>query len=368
MQYRRLGRTGLKVSAVGFGTIKLPQVDEKTAVETVRRALDLGVNFIDTARNYKDSERKIGLALRGFPREKVVVATKTVARTAKEAQVDLETSLHELQTDYVDLYQLHSVSDKNAYERVLAPGGAYEALLKAKEEGKIRHIGITMHRAIPTMRKAIESGLFETIMVAYSPLDQEGVERERILNLAREHDMGVIVMKPLSGGHLCTRERGPDEPPWRDPVVYGTLRFILSHPAVSSVIPGMKWPREVEENVPAADEPPMTEEERDALIREIGRLGKSYRYGQVCLRCEYCQPCPAGIRIPDFFRAFDMWREYPQEVRHLGLELYRALDPKPSACLDCGECEEKCPAGLPIRERLGEIMLTFEEALKSPAT
>lgn len=361
MRYRDLGRTGLSVSVIGFGAIKLPDVEVGMAVDAVRRAIDLGINFIDTARNYGDSERKIGKAIKGF-RERLVIATKTVARTARGAMDDLETSLRELDTDYIDLYQLHSVSDPKTYEQVMSPGGAYEALVEAKEKGKVRHIGITMHRALDTMKEAIESGLFETIMVAYSPLDQEGVGKD-IIPLAYKHGMGVIVMKPLSGGQLCLRSNpSPYDPPSRDEIVFESLRYIISNTMVSTVIPGMTCVREVEENVPVGDAPlPMSDEEKRRLMEAIGRLGKRFRYGQVCLRCGYCLPCEQGIRIPDVFRAYDMWRYYPEELRHMGVELYRSLYPLPDSCLECGRCEERCPAGLPIRKRLKEVVAAFKE-------
>jgi predicted aldo/keto reductase-like oxidoreductase len=360
MRYRRLGKTNLSVSVIGFGAIKLPHVDLQTAIEAIRKAVELGINFIDTARGYGDSETKIGKAINGI-RDKVIIATKTVARDAEGARRDLEKSLRELSVDYIDLYQLHSVSDEETYEQVMSIGGAYEALLKAKDEGKVRHIGITMHRALETMKKAIESDCFETIMLAYSPLDQEGVRKE-IIPMAYEHDMGIIIMKPLSGGQLRSRiNPSPTDPPEKDEIVFESLRFIISNEMISTVIPGMTCVREVVENAWVGDAPlPMSESEKRKLMEAIGNLRKQFRYGQACLRCEYCMPCPQGIRIPDVFLAYDMWSGYPENLRHLGIQLYMSLDVKPNACVECGECEEKCPAGLPIRQRLKEVMKELE--------
>lgn len=363
MRYRRLGKTELSVSVIGFGAIKLPQVDAETAVEAIRRAVDLGINFIDTARGYGDSERKIGMAIKGI-RDSVIIATKTAARTANEAMRELETSLKELGTDYIDLYQLHSVSDQETYDQVMSEGGAYEALLRAKEKGLVRHIGVTMHRAIETMKQAITSNCFETIMLAYSPLDQECVGKE-IIPLAHKHDMGIIIMKPLSGGQLRSRiNPSPNDPPQKDEVVFESLRFIISNEMVSTVIPGMTCAREVIENAWVGDAPlPMTEDERRKLMEMIGRLQKSYRYGQVCLRCGYCLPCTQGIRIPDVFLAYDMWYGYPENLRHMGIDLFMSLEVKPNECVECGECEKKCPAGLPIRQRLKEVAEELERAI-----
>ncbi|MCD6537294.1 aldo/keto reductase [Candidatus Bathyarchaeota archaeon] len=197
IRYRMLGKTGLKVSVIGLGTIKFPQIDSRQASKVVNRALDLGINFIDTARNYGDSERKIGLAIRGR-REECYIATKTASRTCEGAMRDLETSLRKLQTDYIDLWQLHNVCNMKKWREVTAPGGALEAAKEAKEEGKIRHIGITFHRDLNVMREAIKSGDFETMMVLYNPLDEENTGRE-IIPLAQRYNIGVIAMKPFLG-------------------------------------------------------------------------------------------------------------------------------------------------------------------------
>ncbi|KYH39892.1 MAG: aldo/keto reductase [Candidatus Bathyarchaeota archaeon B63] len=371
MHYRTLGKTGLKVSVIGFGTIKFPQIDPKQASEAINRALDLGINFIDTARNYGDSERKIGLAIRGR-REECYIATKTSSRTYEGAMRDLETSLKELQTDYIDLWQLHNICDMKRWREVTAPGGALEAAREAKEEGKVRHIGISSHRALDVMKEAIRCGDFETIMVLYNPLDEENTGHE-IIPLAQRHNIGVIAMKPLSGGTLALplsdeeRERNHRSSggEWFDPIVRGCLRFIISNPAVSTVIPGMRFTWEVEENVKSADMPPMTQEEKDALIRGIGKLRKTYKYSQECLRCGYClDACPQNIQIPEVFRAVYVYRAYPEETRYMGLEIYQSLAVSPEECIECRSCVERCPAGIEIPERLKEAAEFFKEVIR----
>lgn len=354
MQYRLLGKTGLRLSCVSFGAIKLPMATPEEAAAALNRALDLGMNFVDTARNYRDSEEKIGRAI-GRRRREFHLATKTTARDGKNALRDLDTSLRSLKTDRLDLYQLHSVSDLQSWEQVTAKGGALEALKKAKAQGKLDHIGITIHRDHRAMRKAIESGEFETIMLAYSPIDSENVGPE-ILPLAKAKGMGVIVMKGLSGGQLARpAPQGTDrtEP---DDIVAGSLRWILSNEAVSCVIPGMTRLREVEENAATGDlTPSMTPAEKSALMKKIGGLNKPFRYGQVCLRCGYCQPCPQGIDVPAAFRAFDMARDYPDPLKSLGRELYDSLHPKLDVCTECEQCMEKCPAGIHIPEKLKKV-------------
>ena len=353
MQKRRLGRTGLDVSIIGFGAIKLPGVLKDNAVEIINRSLDRGINYIDTARNYGDSEEKIGLVLKER-RSECFIASKTTARDADGLMADVETGLRNLQTDKIDVYQLHTVSDGDTYCQVMARGGALTGANRARAQGKIDHIGITVHRDLNTMKAAIKSDEFETIMIAYSPLDQEGVGEE-ILPMAREQDMGVIIMKPLSGGLLCLpeHEREKSRP---DPIASGSLRFIVSNENVTMAIPGMTKIREVEENAAAGAMTRMSEDDTAELLRYIGMLRKEFRYGQVCLRCGYCQPCPQGIAIPTAFRALDMYRNYPGNLKHLGSELYASLEVGADACEECRQCMEKCPAGLNIPEKLKEVV------------
>lgn len=280
MQYRIHGRTGLKVSVVGFGGIKLPNISFEEAVRILKRALDLGVNFIDTARNYRDSEKKIGAAIKGR-RDECYIATKTSTRDYAGALKDIKRSLKELDVGYIDLIQLHTVSDRKAYDAVMKPGGALEAAKEAKRRGWARHIGVTCHRDLGVMEDLIESGEFESIMVAYSPVDEENVAD--VIKLAGEKGMGVIAMKPLCGGDLTLpqslKTRGPDQ------VVVGSLRWILSNKSVSTVIPGMQSMRDVEEDVPVGDlNLEMTDGEKKNVVslmeRLIGEFGKSFRYGR----------------------------------------------------------------------------------------
>jgi len=364
VRYKVLGKTGLKVSVIGFGAIKLPNVPIVEAVKILNRALDLRINFIDTARGYGDSETKIGIALKDR-RDEFYIATKTRERSADGAFKDIERSLKELRTDYIDVYQLHAVNTRDEFEKVMSSGGALEALKRARQKGLIGHVGITVHRNMDVVRMAIESGEFETIMLAYNPLDPEGVEREGILKLAKEHGLGTIIMKPLSGGQLVLPETEAGKRVGNDPIVRGCLRFILSNQYVDTVIPGIQRMEELEEDASVADMPmPMSEEEKRELFAMIGKLGKSFRYGQVCLRCGYCLPCPQGIEIPEVFRAYESYTGYPDPVKEVGLEIYATLRVKPDACVECRTCVTKCPAGINIPDRLREAARVLEEALR----
>jgi len=352
LDYRVLGSTGLRVSRLGFGCIKFSKCPEADVAAALRRALDLGINFFDTARAYGTSEEMIGRAI-ASRRGEFVLATKSHGRTAQGLAADLETSLRNLRTDHVDILFLHTVSDAETYEKVMGPGGGYEAAVRAKEQGKVGHIGVSIHRDLATMRRAIESGAFEVLMAAYSPLDQEGAGA--LLPVARQHGLGTVIMKPLSGGQLVSPP-GPDgRAPSPDPVVSGALRWVISNPAADSVIPGMVSARQVEENVAAVERGPLSEAERDEVVAVVASLKKSYRYGQTCLRCGYCQPCPNGINIPAIFQAADMAREYPDNLKHMGRDLYAAQERTAADCEECGRCMEHCPAKLDIPRRLREV-------------
>ncbi len=362
MRYKQLGRTGIKASVIGYGGIKLPLLSQEVANATLERALDLGVNLIDTARNYRDSERKIGIATRGR-RDDFYIATKTSQRTAQGAGMELRTSLKELGMDRIDLWQLHTVSDPGAYQQVTAPGGALEAMRWAQEEGLVDHVGITIHRDLGVMKLAIDSGEFETIMLAYSIIDQEHVGAE-ILPLCGKNKIGVIVMKPLCGGALVMPRAQGEPKPERDPIVRANLRHIISNRWVSTAIPGIQSVQEVEENCAVGRSiRPLSPRSRRRLLRLIGSFGASFRYGQRCLRCGYCLPCPNGIAIPDIFRALDEYQGYPGNVKQIGLETYRSLKVKPDACKECRRCVRRCPGGIDIPAKLKQARMVLEQAV-----
>lgn len=361
MQKRPLGKTGLEVSVLGFGAIKLPNISPDEAFGALNRALDLGMNFIDTARAYKESESLIGAAV-SHRRDEYVLATKTGARDAGGLREHLETSLRNLRTDHVDLYQLHTVSTRAEWERVTAPGGALEEARRAQQEGLVGHIGITIHREYTVMREAVKSGAFATIMLAYSPLDQEGTAAE-IMPMAHDHDMGVIIMKPLSGGLLAyekdRRRPGLGGP---DAIVAEALRFIIANPAVTCAIPGIAGVQEVEENIAVVENHgPLSEAEYDELLHHVGSLERDFRYGQVCLRCGYCLPCPQDLEIPEIFRVADMKRAYADDLKYLADEAWQNIANGPEKCKGCGACMAKCPAGVDIIKRLKECAALFTE-------
>ncbi len=336
--YRVLGRTGIEVSVLGFGGIPIRTLNLNEAVKVVRRAYEIGVNFYDTARNYGDSERKIGFALKDV-RDRVYIATKTASRTYEEAKKDLEISLRELCTDYIDLWQLHGVNDFETLNRVMSPNGALTALKDAKEDGKVRFIGITGHR-IDVLLKAIETGEFDTVQFPFNYLSTEP-ERE-LIPRAKELNIGMIVMKPIAGGELSSAS--------------AALKYVVQHP-ISVVIPGMRTIEEVEANAKAVfEEVKLTDDELRIIEEDRRKLDKVF-----CRGCMYCMPCPQGIPISQILRINSIIRR--AGVTSWVKEIYRKAREMLSKCTRCRQCEEKCPYNLKIPELLIEKFNWLESYL-----
>lgn len=330
MRRRRLSRTGLEVTQIGFGGIPIDKRSRREAEETVQRAIDLGINFFDTARAYGTSEEKIGSVLsRG--RYSVHLATKTYQRDRSGALSDIDRSLKNLRVERIDLYQLHQVDDEETLRRVLAPRGALAGLKEAQRVGKIDWIGVTGHRP-DVLCKAIETGEFDTVQAPLNIVDHYIFDTEKtLLPLARRLQVGIIAMKPLAGGLLKETSRA--------------LRFVLDREA-DVVIPGLGSPSEVEEAVAVGSSfRPLSALEMRRLLNEAKELGREF-----CRQCGYCLPCPAGIEIPAIFRLEGHYDRYgaTEEARRN----YRTLARSTNECTECGECESRCPYRLPIREKL----------------
>ena len=333
MQYTTLGKTGLHISRLGFGGIPIQKVDAQKTRELMEELVRQGVNYIDTARGYTVSEAYLGEALCGI-RDKFVVATKSMARTKEAMARDIDISLENLKTDYIDLYQVHNPSLADL-DTVCAPGGALEALLEAKAEGKIGHIGVTAH-----LEKVFEYALtldwVETIMFPYNIVETHG---EALMQKAKEKNVGFIAMKPLAGGALEN--------------AHLALRFIAQNEDVSVVIPGMYDVREIHENVAAsASKEPLTAQELEEIKKIRDELGT-----QFCRRCNYCQPCTAGINISGIFILEGYLRRYG--LGDWAKQRYAAFANKAGDCIGCGVCESRCPYQLPIRDMLARCKEGF---------
>ena len=326
MKYTTLGKTGLKISRMGFGGIPIQRIDAEGTKKLMKQLAEEGVNYIDTARGYTVSEEYLGYALEGI-RDKFVIATKSMARTREAMAADIEKSLGNLRTNHIDLYQVHNPSMEQL-DQVIGEGGALEALIEAKAAGKIGHIGLTAH-STAVFERALELDWVETIMFPYNIVEQQGAE---LIRKCAEKNIGFIDMKPLAGGAI------------EDGTL--ALRYVCSNPDVTVVIPGMAEIRELDENMAAcSDSTPLTEEELKKMEEVRAQLGNDF-----CRRCNYCAPCTVGINIPSVFLFAGYLQRY--DLADWAKERYSTLKVKASACIGCGKCEPRCPYHLPIREKL----------------
>ena len=333
MRYRVLGKTGLNISAMGFGGIPIQRIDSEGTKVLMHRLHQEGVNYIDTARGYTVSEEYLGYALEGI-RQHFVLATKSMARDKAGMEQDVETSLRNLRTDYIDLYQFHNPSLAN-FDQIVAPGGALEALQEAKAAGKIGHIGITMHD-LKVFERALECEWVETIMFPYNIVETHAQE---LIDKCAEKNIGFVCMKPLAGGALENATLA--------------IRFVCANENISVVIPGMADVCELEQNLAAAnDESPLTAQELSAMQKIRDELGTNF-----CRRCNYCQPCTAGVNISGAFLFEGYYNRYGLQEWAKGR--YLAMPKTASDCVDCGLCEERCPYHLPIREMLKNVAKVF---------
>lgn len=333
MEYRILGKTGLKVSLLGFGGIPIQRIDAAGTKELMLKMKASGMNYIDTARGYTVSESYLGEALEGI-RDSFVLATKSMARSKEAMAADIETSLSNLRTDYIDLYQCHNPTLAQL-EQICAPGGALEALEEAHLAGKVGHLGITAH-SIEVFERALELSWVETIMFPYNFVETQG---ETLIARCCEKKIGFIVMKPLAGGAIEDASLA--------------LRYICANPDVSVIIPGMAELRELEQNLSVVSgASPLSDEENekiDTLRKELGT--------QFCRRCNYCAPCTVGIPIPNVFTFESYLSRYG--LADWASSRYAVLPHKASECIDCGLCETRCPYSLPIREMLKKAAMEF---------
>ena len=334
MNYAVLGRTGQKAAAISFGGIPIQRADAANTKAVVDALEAHGINYIDTARGYTVSEEYLGAALEGR-RDKFILATKSMARTAPAMAADVDTSLRNLRTGYIDLYQIHNLPEREI-EQVFSPGGAWEALAAARDAGKIGHIGVTTHSA-DAMRVLVEryADRLETVMFPFNIVENQGVET---LRLARERGMGTIAMKPLAGGNL------------EDYAL--ALRYIAAAGVCDISIPGMGSPEEVDRNASVELSAPLTAEELSACEAIRRELGEHF-----CRRCGYCAPCTVGIDIPSNFLMANYTRKYGLADWARGR--YEGLAHHASECVKCGACEKRCPYDLPIRQMLEGVAQVF---------
>ena len=334
MKQITLGKTGITVPQNAFGALPIQRISRDEAVRLLRKAYDGGMRFFDTARAYSDSETKLGAAFAGM-RDRIYIASKTQAKTPEDFWKDLETSLRELRTDYLDLYQFHCV------KQCWRPGdgtGMYECMLEAKAQGKIRHIGVTAH-LVGVAEELIASGLYETLQFPLSYLSSE--RDQALVRACEEADMGFIAMKGLAGGLLNNAE--------------ACMAFMLQRKALP--IWGVQRESELRQWLSFFEREPELTPELEAVI-EADRKSLA---GEFCRGCGYCMPCTVGITINQCARMSQMVRRAPSAAwlnEHWQAEMAKIDD-----CVECGLCMSRCPYGLEIPTLLRKNLADYRSIL-----
>ncbi|MCL6459394.1 MAG: aldo/keto reductase [Gorillibacterium sp.] len=374
MQYREYGKTGIQISTLGFGAMRLPQksidgkmiYDHEEGVRVIQRAFELGVNYVDTAPYYcdKESEIIVGKAIKGW-RDKVYLSTKNPIEddSGLHYRERLESSLKKLDTDYIDFYHMWGITLETFENKIDVKDGPLAAAFKAKEEGLIRHISFSFHDKPENLFKLIDTGYFETVLCQYNMLDRSN---EKAIEYAKEKGLGVIVMGPVGGGRLGTpseviRNLMPNRAVSSAELA---LRFVISNPNVSCALSGMGSMAMVEENVKvASNESQLSEVELESVniaMSENKRLAELY-----CTGCNYCLPCPAGVKIPYNFQLMNYHRVYG--LTDYARQEYAKMDAEKnenaSNCVDCGACEDKCPQKIKIRAQLKETAAALQHPI-----
>ena len=336
MQMRKLGRTGLEVSAIGCGGIPIFRASKSEAVKVIRHAMDKGINYFDTARGYASggSEERFGEAIKGR-RHECYIASKSPTRTRDGMLKDIDASLKTLQMDMIDIYMCHHVISPEELETVMKPGGAVEGLKEAQAAGKIRYIGITGHRP-EVLAEACKTGEIDALLIVFNFVANGPATK--LLPVAKEMDVGVTVMKPLGGSlfqhpNLC-------------------LRWLLQHD-ISTICVGMWKESEVDQNVLVGENPaPLNEEEQEWLEDEKRRWDRVY-----CRLCYTCNPCELGVSVRDLMIA-DL------NYRRFGLKMMMAQGfdkkiEKIESCIECDDCSVTCAYELPIRDLMLNVRKTY---------
>jgi len=362
MLYRDFGNTGVKISALGFGGMRLPMmdvdgkrvVDEEKAIQVIRKAYELGVNYFDSAYFYcgNQSEIVMGKALKEI-RDKVYISTK-FPYSDKTQRSDyrkcLEEQLGKLDTDHIDFYHFHGLN-ADGYKNVLLKNSFIEEALKAREEGLINHISFSFHDKPEVIRELVDTGYFETLLCQYNFLDRSN---EESMAYAHEKGIGIVVMGPVAGGRIAgmSKEVAKELGIEAKSNAELALKFVLSNPNVDCALSGMSDIAMVEENAKTASlaDKPLTQKEVEAingLMAEFKRLAELY-----CTGCDYCMPCPSGIKIPQIFSMMNNYRVYG--LKEHAISQYSRLEIKADACVECGTCETKCPQHIEIIKQLKE--------------
>lgn len=366
MQYREYGNTGVKISALGFGAMRLPKLpdgkklDEEKGIELIHHAFKAGVNYIDTAPSYCEGESEIvvGKALKGW-RDKVYLSTKNPIEddSGDHWRERLEKSLKKLDTGYIDFYHMWGIGWDTYVKKIDVSNGPLSAAYKAKEEGLIKHISFSFHDTPENMIKIIDTGHFETVLCQYNLLDRAN---EEAIAYAKEKGLGVVIMGPVGGGRLGAPSQTIASllPGKSKSSAETALRFVLANPNVSCALSGMSTLEMVDENVRvASNEKPLSPEEVERIKESM--IENKKRAQLYCTGCNYCMPCPQEVNIPLNFEIMNYHRVYgitdyaKEQYGNIGT-LQWMKGKKAEECIECGICEEKCPQKIQIRKQLKE--------------
>ncbi|MCM8807038.1 MAG: aldo/keto reductase [Candidatus Omnitrophica bacterium] len=372
MIYRKFGKTGVYVSLLGFGAMRLPYkeingkrvIDEDLSIAIIRRGIELGINYIDTAYGYCEGQSEIivGKAVKEI-REKIYISTKCPiwnVEKREDYRKFLEEQLKKIDTDYIDFYHFHSLNLQNFEEKVLKLNLIEEAI-KAKEEGLIKHISFSFHDKPENMRKIIDScDIFETVLCQYNLIDRSNEEN---IEYVAKKEIGVAVMGPIAGGRLSEFPylMNVFKEKYKSPVEIA-LKFVFSNKNVSVALSGMSSIEMLEENVKIASSNEFLDESEIKLIENI--IEERKKIGEIiCTSCNYCMPCPRNIPVPFIFNLYNNFillgsEKFVKEYKNIGLEKNDTRK-KADECIECGECEKKCPQKIKIRDEIKKIHKIF---------
>ena len=336
MKKVRFGKTGLMVSRIALGGIPIMRTPKAEAVTLVREAVGLGINFIDTAHGYGDSEEKIGEAIREMRRDELIIASKSPADDKKTFNEHLNLSLKRLGVDYIDIYYLHNVASEKRHSAVFAPGGAFEGLREAVEAGKVRFPAFSSH-SLSLAPQMMKSGTFAVVQIPFNYIDHDA--ENELIPLAKDLDMGFVAMKPMGGGLL--NDAGL------------SFRYLMQYDGIIPD-PGIEKIEEIREIVAIVEKSePFSERDREEIEKLRAELGPSW-----CHRCDYCQPCPQGIPISNVVLIKSMTKRFsPDKFRPMlepGIE-------KARHCIECGACMSRCPYHLEIPALLKQSVAYWDK-------
>lgn len=340
MNYKILGKTKSKVSEVGFGALQFSRIEQKKAINLVREAYNFGINIIDTGHNYPHSEEILGKALKGI-RNNIILSSKSMSRKKKEFLKQFELSLKRLKTDYIDIYMFHDTSKNEQFEKLVS-GGVIDALIKEKKKGRVRFIGFSCHNP-SVMEKYYKINDFEVVMIPFNFISNEFTEYS-IYEKAINNNIGILGMKPFGGGRI------------RD--IKLCFKYLRKFDRIIPIM-GIESMKELCENIKYIEsKESITYEDEENILKIKKELGSKF-----CRGCSYCLPCPKGINIPEVNFIKLSYKHFPEEEFFFTDEVKKIME-KSLDCVDCGECEKKCPFNLEIRKMLKENYKFYLDKIK----